>query len=154
MDKSDRGKENKDKVSGDVPVIPKLLSNSPLKPEMDISKEGIKNMKETFREIFWEGIERDLLKKDKEDGLQVTQEQKILRALVVLNYRVKDLEKMVNLDEKVMKKLWLPADKSILIEDVEKIVDETALAFISVDGVIAVKLYKKELKQKLKEKCT
>ena len=61
---------------------------------------------------------------------------------------------MVNLDEKVMKKLWLPADKSILIEDVEKIVDETALAFISVDGVIAVKLYKKELKQKLKEKCT
>ena len=58
------------------------------------------------------------------------------------------------LDEKVMKKLWLPADKSILIEDVEKIVDETALAFISVDGVIAVKLYKKELKQKLKEKCT
>ena len=60
MDKSDRGKENKDKVSGDVPVIPKLLSNSPLKPEMDISKEGIKNMEETFKEVFWKGIKREM----------------------------------------------------------------------------------------------
>ena len=50
-------------------------------------------MTEMMSKAFWYSLERNLMKKDDEDGTKVTPEQKVLRALVILNYRVKDLEK-------------------------------------------------------------
>jgi hypothetical protein len=60
---------------------------------VDMTKKGIERMTEMMSKAFWYSLERNLMKKDDEDGTKVTPEQKVLRALVILNYRVKDLEK-------------------------------------------------------------
>ena len=51
-------------------------------------------------------------------------------------------------------KLWLPADKSILIEDVDKIIDKWYSERLTTPDDIIVNVEEvEELKQKLKEKC-